>query len=327
MPAHEYFLRLATEKGFQAEPLEKAVRLLELLEALSRHPFLKDRIALKGGTALNLFVFDMPRLSVDLDLNYIGAAERQIMLADRPKIEQAIQAVCSRLRIRVHRQPAEHAGGKWRLSYTTSSERPGTLEIDLNFLLRTPLWPRVLMDSRLFGSFAVTRVPVLELHELAAGKLTALFSRSASRDLFDVHALLRESKLDQERLRLGFVVYGGASRRDWRTIALEEVRAEARDVERQLLPMLRADQAPERSALPSWSQSLVQECRELLSGLLPLRANEMEFLSLLNDRGELVPELLTENTELQASLRSHPGLQWKALNAAEYRRSILRRAR
>lgn len=320
MSAHEHFLRLAAEQGFQAEALEKAVRLLELLEALSRHPFLKDRIALKGGTALNLFVFDTPRLSVDLDLNYIGSADRQTMLADKPKIEQAIQAVCSRLHIRVHRQPAEHAGGKWRLSYDSTSGRSGTLEVDLNFLLRTPLWPRVLMDSRPLGAFAATGVPVLELHELAAGKLAALFSRRASRDLFDTRALLRESRLDWELLRFGFVVYGGANRKDWRTITLEDVHADPRDVERQLLPMLRADQAPERSAVHTWSETLVAECRTLLAGLLPLRAHEVEFLSRLNDHGEIVPELLTEEPPLQAILHSHPGLKWKALSVAQYRR-------
>ena len=70
------------------------------------------------------------------------------------------------------------------------------------------------MDSRPFGSFAATGVPVLELHELVAGKLAALFSRSASRDLFDTRALLRDARLDWERLRLGFVVYGGINRKD-----------------------------------------------------------------------------------------------------------------
>ncbi|MFH1983424.1 MAG: nucleotidyl transferase AbiEii/AbiGii toxin family protein [Pseudomonadota bacterium] len=53
--------------GFQAEPLEKVARLLELLQSLKSHPFLKDRFALKGGTALNLFWADVPRLSVDLE--------------------------------------------------------------------------------------------------------------------------------------------------------------------------------------------------------------------------------------------------------------------
>jgi predicted nucleotidyltransferase component of viral defense system len=53
-------------------------RLLELLAGLESHPYLRGRLALKGGTALNVFVFDLPRLSVDIDLNYVGAADRRV---------------------------------------------------------------------------------------------------------------------------------------------------------------------------------------------------------------------------------------------------------
>lgn len=76
--------RLAAETGFSVEPLTKVLSLMELMEAIRSHPFLKSRVALKGGTALNLFVFDVPRLSVDIDLNYIGATDRETMLGDRP---------------------------------------------------------------------------------------------------------------------------------------------------------------------------------------------------------------------------------------------------
>src|SRR5690606_38524009 len=124
----------------------------ELLEGFRRHPFLKSRVALKGGTALNLFVFDVPRLSVDIDLNYIGAVDREAMLAERPKVAQAIEAVCSRAGIEVKRVPDEHAGGKWRLSYTSAYGRPGSLEVDVNFLLRAPLWPTAMADSQRIGA-------------------------------------------------------------------------------------------------------------------------------------------------------------------------------
>ena len=63
-------VRAANDTGFQVEPLSKVERLLALLDGLRSHTFLKGRVALKGGTALNLFVFDVPRLSVDIDLNY-----------------------------------------------------------------------------------------------------------------------------------------------------------------------------------------------------------------------------------------------------------------
>jgi predicted nucleotidyltransferase component of viral defense system len=58
----------ATATGFRPEILEKVIHLLNLLEIFRAHLFLKNRCALKGGTALNLFLFDAPRLSVDIDL-------------------------------------------------------------------------------------------------------------------------------------------------------------------------------------------------------------------------------------------------------------------
>lgn len=59
----------AAATDFRTVTLEKVANLLGLLNALQSHPFLKGKLVLKGGTALNLFVFDVPRLSVDIDLN------------------------------------------------------------------------------------------------------------------------------------------------------------------------------------------------------------------------------------------------------------------
>ena len=270
--------REAEATGFRGEALEKVVRLLELLEGVRSHPFLKSRVALKGGTALNLFVFEVPRLSVDIDLNYVGAVSRDVMLAERPKVEQAIHAVCGRLGIQIKRVPGEHAGGKWRLSYPSASGRAGTLEVDVNFLLRVPLWPTVRADSRRIGAFGAAGIPMLDLHELAAGKLAALFGRSASRDLFDACELLGATTLEPERLRLGFVVYGGMNRRDWRSVAVNEVHADPREVDQQLVPLLRAGVAPARAEIAAWSERLGVECRDRLAVVLPLRAEETAFL-------------------------------------------------
>ena len=321
MLSSQELLREAAATGFQAEPLEKVVQLLDLLESLRSHPFLKERVVLKGGTALNLFIFKARRLSVDIDLNYIGAADRDVMLSERPKIEQAVQAVCGRLGMQVRRAPTEHAGGKWRLSYPNAWGRPGTLELDINFLLRTPLWPPALADSNPIGSFVARQVPLLDVHELAAGKLSALFDRSASRDVYDTQCLLGELELDEARLRLAFVVYGGASRRDWRTISIDSIRTDSTDVAQQLLPVLHANVAPDRKDIKSWSKKLETDCRQLVLRLLPLRPCDMEFLTLLNDRGEIAPELLTGDSQMQRIIHSHPGLLWKAQNVQKHRRA------
>ena len=308
--------RHAETLGFRAESLGKAIRLLNLLEAVRSHPFLRSRVALKGGTALNLFLFDLPRLSVDIDINYVGTREREAMLEERPKLEAAIQAVCSRERLTVRRVPGEHAGGKWRLSYTSAEGVPGSLEFDVNFMLRVPLWPISLADSRKLGFVAAKQIPVLDRHEIAAGKLAALCARNASRDVFDTRELLQHKHmgLDPIKLRLGFVVYGGINRKDWRKVRVEDIRVDPAEVERQLIPMLRADIAPTRKAIKSWSSKLVQECRDLMSGVLPLSKEEYEFIDRLNSRGEISPELLTTDQALQDLIREHPGLKWKSQN-------------
>lgn len=306
--------REAAATGFPAETLEKAIRLVSLLDALRSHPFLKSRVALKGGTALNLFVFDLPRLSVDIDLNYIGAPDRDTMVAERPKLERALQAVCSREGLAVRSIPGEHAGGKWRLTYAAASGRSGNLEIDVNYLFRTPLWAVAPADSRSVGSFQATRVPMLELHELAGGKLAALLSRNASRDVFDAVELLQRKDVVRAKLRLAFVVYGGFNRRDWRTVSTKDVMVNALELKSQLLPMLRPDALPKGKA-----RALVSHCRELLSVVLPMTREEREFIERLNESGEIVPALLTGDNAMRMLIQDHPALRWKALNVRKHR--------
>jgi len=82
--------------------------------------------------------------------------------------------VCSRADILIKRVPREHAGGKWRLGYASAYGRPGGLKVDVNFQLRTPLWPIARAPSKRIGAFGVTEIPMLDLHELAAGKPRSL---------------------------------------------------------------------------------------------------------------------------------------------------------
>ena len=311
--------REAAATGFQTEPLEKVILLLELLDAIRSHPFLKERVVLKGGTALNVFRFDVPRLSVDIDLNYIGAVDRDGMVADRPKIEQALHAVCGRVGVQPRRVPSDHAGGKWRLNFNRVAGGTSTLEMDVNFLLRTPLWPVERIDSRPVGTFQATDVPVLDIHELAAGKLAALLSRTASRDLFDASQLLRGGGLDAAKLRLAFVVYGGTSRKDWRTVSVDNVTVDAAEADTMLIPLLRGSDTPRRSDLARWTKTLAMDCHELLSMVLPLADHELHFLERLNGKGEVIPDVLTDDQRMRDIIRAHPGLLWKAQNVRQYR--------
>lgn len=193
--SNERLIDIANQTGFRSDILEKAIQLLGLLEALRDHPTLKGKLALKGGTALNLFYLDIPRLSIDLDLNYVGAASREDMLSERPDIEQAIRAVCSREGFSVIRVPDEHAGGKYQLRYEAAAGGGGNLELDVNYMYRVPLWPAADMNSHRLGPYQALNTFLVDIHELAAGKLAALLSRHQARDLFDSNQLLKLGQL------------------------------------------------------------------------------------------------------------------------------------
>ena len=80
-----YVKRIAEATGFDPVQLEKVIRLRQLLIEFRKHPFLRERLVLKGGTAVNLFYLELARLSVDIDLNYIGQLGREEMQRERPE--------------------------------------------------------------------------------------------------------------------------------------------------------------------------------------------------------------------------------------------------
>jgi predicted nucleotidyltransferase component of viral defense system len=305
--------------GFRTDVLEKVAHLLGLLDALNSHPFLKGKLVLKGGTALNLFIFDVPRLSVDIDLNYVGAEDRETMLAERPKIEQAFQAVFAREGFTVRRMPEEYAGGKWLLRYQSVAGQSGNLEVDLNFMFRVPLWPVTISDSHAVGVWHASGIPVLDIHELAAGKLAALLARRQVRDLFDSHKILHMENLDHDRLRTAFVVYGAMNRMDWRTVSADAVDCDPAELTRQLIPTLRVKISPERETPAEFGARLVEQWRKALSAVLPFTDAEKAFLDLLFDEGKIDSTILTADTTLQKRIQGQPLLEWKAINVRKHK--------
>jgi hypothetical protein len=114
-------------------------------------------------------------------------------------------------------------------------------------------------------------------------------------------------------------VYGAANRKDWRSISVDDVKLDAAELRNQLLPTIRTAMLPAADRIAAWGDQLVSDCRDLLSSVLPLAPDEHEFIERLNDRGDIAPELLTADAGMQAVLREHPALRWKALNVKKHR--------
>lgn len=313
----------ANRTGFRAEILEKVIRLIDLLNAFAQDDFLKSRIVLKGGTALNLFYFDLKRLSVDIDLNYMGSIDRNVMLSEKPMLLAAIEKICNDKKYQSIRKPSEHAGGKWIIRYKSELIPQGQLEIDLNFIARALLWPINYLDSKKIGDYQATSIPVLDYYDLIGGKLTALFSRHKSRDLFDTYTIFSQStKLDRTKIKLAFIIYSAATKMDPRKISLDHLNFEANELKNMLLPVLREEDLKETKDLQPWSEKLINVCKKKLADIIDFDKNELEFLENIVEHGQLIPELLTTDEKLVAVINSHPVLLWKCMNVREYKRTM-----
>ena len=83
--------RVAQQHGFVRDTFEKVLRLKEILRFMNEEEYLREHLLLKGGTAINLAVFNLPRLSVDIDMDYTPNDAKEDMLVAREKITSLIK--------------------------------------------------------------------------------------------------------------------------------------------------------------------------------------------------------------------------------------------
>ena len=171
LSSKEQLMSHARAVGYKPEILEKVYRLLDVFQQIMSVPYLKERLVLKSGTALNLFCYEhLPRLSVDIDLNYIGALDREKMLEEKPMIMDAIQQIMSQNQFERHRAPMMHAGGKMVWFYPSLLGQRGSLEVDINFMYRQPLFP-IILKSPNIQEYKHLQGPVLDIHGTSGWKI------------------------------------------------------------------------------------------------------------------------------------------------------------
>jgi len=187
---------------FDPSYTDQARLVLRCLTQLEKRPC----FALKGGTALNLFVHDLPRISVDIDLTYLPLRPRDESLDDISHEMQAFGLDISnhipQISIR------EHRVGE-RIMKLTVMTAEASIKVEPNLVLRGTVYPPASRPvcgaaQRAFEVF--TRVMCLAEADLYGGKLCAALDRQHPRDLFDVKLLLEGDGITPE-IRRAFVVY------------------------------------------------------------------------------------------------------------------------
>jgi hypothetical protein len=317
-PSLQTLQKLASETQLQAGTLEKVIRLLDLLAEIAADEVLKGRVALKGGTALNVFYLKLDRLSVDIDLNYIGELDREAMLADRPQVEDALTQILAAQGYALRRQPLSHGGGKWAARYGSALGGNASLEVDLNFMMRQPLFGVATMASTNLGDRPPSPAVVVDLHEVVAGKLVALIDRNAARDLFDARRILDKPGLDWRLIRAAVLAFGASRSADWRLASVEDIGADPKELREKLAICLPRGTFKDAGGMRSWIDESVALCRERLGGLFAWSRGEQRFLDALIDKGEIDPSGLDAPAEVVERIARMPMLAWKAQNVSAH---------
>ena len=177
--------------------------LVNVLPSIATQPC----FALKGGTALNLFVRDLPRLSVDIDLAYLPIADRESSLVGIDKALEDITAEIIRTIPNVKVNASLVHGTDKRIKLLVS--RNGvTIKIEVTPVLRGSVYESELRETapRVQAEFGYAQMQLLSFEDLYAGKLCAALDRQHPRDLYDVKFLLENESIS-EKLKDAFIVY------------------------------------------------------------------------------------------------------------------------
>jgi predicted nucleotidyltransferase component of viral defense system len=306
-----YVRGIAQQTGFDGSNLEKVIRLEQLLIELHNHPFLHGKLVLKGGTAINLFYLTLARLSVDIDLNYIGELDRDRMLRERVDVAKSVEQISLALGYKVQRGIDEHALIEWYLGFQNHAGTFDQIQVEINFLMRACVFPPKVRLATPIADEKSCEFAVLAVEEVFAGKIKAMIQRQHPRDLYDLYRFVRTGPAHEAGLlRKSAVLFASTMDRDFRTYDVKRFTIDAEDIKRLLYPLLKAEDRPTGA-------EMFAVAKPLLLGVLD-HNRESGFLEQMA-AGKYAPELLfPEHPDIVERIRRHPALLWKAKNVADY---------
>lgn len=194
MPTEAYFRQVAL--------------LIRILPIIAR-----ERVfALKGGTAINLFLRDLPRLSVDIDLTYLPVMNRAASFAEIDEVFERIAAAVQRqIPDTAVQRPSPASGVETRLLIRQGGS---VVKVETSPVARGIVHePRMLAASEAVQArFGFVEVQAVSFEDLFAGKMVAALDRQHPRDLYDIKLLLEGEGIGDELFRT-FLIYAASSNR------------------------------------------------------------------------------------------------------------------
>ena len=278
---------------------ENYIHQVELLLDVLPVVMKDSRMALKGGTAINFFYRNAPRLSVDIDLCYLPIEERKTSFQNIHGILEEIKLSLEKLNFKVKPSHPLDTQNESRLFVTNNLAE---IKVEPNFIIRGSVFsPEIKVISKnIMDTFhKKVEVKCLSFSDLFAGKTIAALSRQHPRDLFDIKYLLEKEGIT-EGIRKAFLVYLISSPRPIHEILIPNLKDITKATIQEFQGMVNIEITPEE----------LKNTRELLINTIQETLTDEEKHFLIGFK-KLVPDWSLLGLE---QVKILPSVQWKILN-------------
>lgn len=303
-------IELSNKTNFIKDNLEKVLRLSEILRFLNSDFRFKGLLALKGGTAINLIAVELPRLSVDIDLDFTKNLPKEEIELMKEEITKNLAKYMIREGYSLDINPRKHyALLSFAFSYINNANNKDNIKIEINFMDRChvlPLDNKRVLPSDILGDFYVLSLNIVELY---ASKINALLSRATPRDLYDVNKMIENDVIkDKNLLRKCLIFYnmvGGEQ--DIDNLNFEKIeKIDFQKFKKQLKPVISKD---DKFILEKAKSNVI----EYLKKFVVLTDKENNFINEFK-KNNYLPELLFDDSNIVNEIKNHPMAIWRCLN-------------
>ena len=310
--------KMAQDLHVSRDTFEKVLRLSEILDKFEHNPILKNQFALKGGTAINLMIFPLPRLSTDIDVDLVeptSGYSKEVLQERKTELRRKIVEVLQDLGYNLEpKSRNSFALDSFLFSYTNSAGNKDRIKLDLNYSLRQHIFP-VCKCTSVFKTIPLFSTPMVNPIEIYAAKTVAVTSRTAPRDLYDMNFFIKNAKLpkgSEDLYRKATIFYMAvSSAKTPLNLLLDKIdEITPNMVFKSLSPVL-----TDKSSFKL--DEAKNTVKEFLERTIVPTSEEVLFLEKFS-QGKYEPQLLFDSSEIIKRIENHPMAKWKALKNQEF---------
>ena len=301
--------KAAKERGFVRDTFEKVLRLKEILRYFNEDEYLREHLVLKGGTAINMTIFNLPRLSVDIDMDFTPNYSKADTEVNRKEITERLRRYMQEEGYHLSESSRySHSLDSFLFQYQNTGGNRDNIKVELNYSLRSHIFAPVKRKIVTDAFDDSMEIRTLEPMEIFAAKANALMSRAAARDLYDFNNMLFYGLFDEseyELFRKCIIFYASISaeiiNKTFDTSSID--RLNFSKIRRDLFPVLRKKDnfnLEERKTV----------AKKFIAKLMILTRQEEEYLNAFESK-EYKPELLFSDEKILNNIKNHPMVVWK----------------